>query len=126
MAYAPERETNGTRQVAAAAGIALLSIAMLYLADDAQQRITQAFQASVLRPFIWTQETLAQARIRADQIDYLQSLWDRVTATADEVPVPDWHRTIIAKRLADIRSDPDSALTWETARDEIAGRLDRK
>ena len=61
-----------------------------------------------------------------DQIDYLQSLWDRVTATADEVPVPDWHRKIIDKRLAEFRSDPDSALTWETARDEIAGRLDNK
>ena len=61
-----------------------------------------------------------------DQIDYLQSLWDRVTATADELPVPDWHRKIIDKRLAEIRSDPDSALPWETARDEIADRLDKK
>ncbi len=61
-----------------------------------------------------------------DQIDYLQSLWDRVKATADEVPVPAWHRKIIDKRLAEIRSDPDSGLTWEKARDEIAGRLDKK
>ncbi len=61
-----------------------------------------------------------------EQIDYLQSLWDRVTATADEVPVPDWHRKIIEKRLAEMRSDPDSPLNWETARDEIAGRLDER
>ena len=61
-----------------------------------------------------------------DQIDNVQSLWDRVTASADDVPVPDWHRKIISRRLAEIRSDPDSALTWETAREEIAGRLDRK
>ena len=79
MAYAPERETNGTRQVVLAAGIALLSVATLYLADDAQQSITQAFQATVLRPFIWTQETLAQARIRADQIDILQAEVDSLT-----------------------------------------------
>jgi rod shape-determining protein MreC len=63
-----------------AAGLALLAIATLYVGDDTQQRITQAFQASVLRPFIWTQETLAQARIRADQIDYLQSDVDSLTA----------------------------------------------
>lgn len=80
MAYAPERETNGTRQVAIAAGVALLALATLYVSDDAQQRITQSFQATVLRPFIWTQETLAQARIRADQIDYLQSEVDSLTA----------------------------------------------
>ena len=61
-----------------------------------------------------------------DQIDYLQSLWDRVTSTADEVPVPGWHRKIIDQRLAEIRSDPDSAQDWETVRDEIRGRLDEK
>lgn len=61
-----------------------------------------------------------------EKIEYLQSLWDRVTATADELPVPDWHRKIIDKRLAEIRSDPDSAVCWETARDEIARRLDEK
>jgi rod shape-determining protein MreC len=82
LAYAPERDTNGTHQVAIAAGVALLAAATLYLSDNAQQRITQVFQASVLRPFIWTQETLAQARIRADQIDYLQSEVDSLTAVA--------------------------------------------
>ena len=46
-----------------------------------------------------------------------------MTATADEAPMPESHRKIIDKRLAEIRSDPDSALTWETARKEIAGRL---
>ena len=61
-----------------------------------------------------------------DQIDYVQSLWDRVTSTGDEVPVPDWHRRIIDKRLTEIRSDPDSALDWETERDKIRGRLDEK
>lgn len=80
MAYAPERETSGTPQVAIAAGFALLAVVTLYVGEDAQQRITQTLQASVLRPFIWTQETLAQARIRADQIDYLQFEVDSLTA----------------------------------------------
>jgi len=80
LAYAPEPETSGTRQVVMAVGIALLSVGTLYMADEPQQRVTQAFQVSVLRPFIWTQETLAQARIRADQIDDLQSEVDSLTA----------------------------------------------
>ena len=79
--YAPEPERTGSRpQVALAAGFAILAVAALYLGPDSEQRIAGVFQASVLRPFIWTQETLAQARMRADQIDVLQSQLDSLTA----------------------------------------------
>lgn len=27
-----------------------------------------------------------------EQIDFVQSLWDRIAATAEQVPVPEWHR----------------------------------
>jgi len=33
-----------------------------------------------------------------EKIDYLQSLWDRIAATPDAIPVPDWHREIIDER----------------------------
>jgi rod shape-determining protein MreC len=81
VAYAPEREKSGSgHQVVIAAAIGVLAVATLYLGGDAQQRITQVFQATVLRPFIWTQETLQQARMRADQIDVLQAEVDSLTA----------------------------------------------
>ena len=35
-----------------------------------------------------------------DQIEYVQSLWDRIAAKPDQVPVPDWHRQVLDKRLA--------------------------
>src|SRR2546421_12008768 len=35
-----------------------------------------------------------------EQIDYVQSLWDHIAARPEQVPVPDWHREIIAQRLA--------------------------
>lgn len=81
VAYAPEPDRSRTRhQIPLAVGFALLSVAMMYLSADAQQRIAQVFQVSVLRPFIWTQETLAQARITSDQIEVLQSQVDSLTA----------------------------------------------
>ena len=36
-----------------------------------------------------------------DQIAYVQSLWDRIAAQPDQVPVPDWHRQVIRQRMAD-------------------------
>jgi hypothetical protein len=34
-----------------------------------------------------------------EQIDYIQSLWDRIAASPAQVPVPEWHERIIRERL---------------------------
>ena len=61
-----------------------------------------------------------------DQIEYLQSLWDRITTAADKVPVPAWHAEIIRKRVAELEADPGSAIPWEQAREEVVRRLGKK
>ena len=58
-----------------------------------------------------------------EQIEYLQSLWDRVAADADKVPVPAWHAEIIRKRVAELEADPDNAVPWDQAREEIVRRI---
>ena len=35
-----------------------------------------------------------------EKIDYLQSLWDRIAASPDTIPVPDWHREILEESRA--------------------------
>ena len=35
-----------------------------------------------------------------EQIDYVQSLWDRIAAEPNQVPVPDWHRKILGALTA--------------------------
>lgn len=39
-----------------------------------------------------------------EKIDHLQSVWNRIAATPETIPVPDWHREIIDERLK--RSKP--------------------
>ena len=51
-----------------------------------------------------------------EQIDYVQSLWERIAARPEDVPVPDWHREILAERLESLRNDPDNGK-------ELAGDL---
>ncbi len=58
-----------------------------------------------------------------DQIEYVQSLWDRIAAKPDQVPVPDWHRQELAKRLAAHEANPEVARPWGEVRDGIRAKL---
>lgn len=35
-----------------------------------------------------------------EQVEYAGDLWDYVTSEPDRVPTPEWHKEIIAERLA--------------------------
>ena len=41
-----------------------------------------------------------------EQVEYVQMLWNRIVAERT-VPVPPWHRAILAERLASRNSDSD-------------------
>ncbi len=58
-----------------------------------------------------------------ERIDFVQSLWDRIAATPEQVPVPEWHRRIIRERLASYRTNPDAGRSWADARAEITDKL---
>ena len=59
-----------------------------------------------------------------DKIDYVQSLWDRIAASADQVPLHEWQRQILEERLAAHRaSDANEARPWGEVLDRLEGRL---
>lgn len=58
-----------------------------------------------------------------ERIDFVQSLWERIAAAAEQIPVPDWHRRIIQERLESYRADPTAGRPWVDVRTEIAGTL---
>ena len=46
---------------------------------------------------------------KAEQIRYLQALWDRISETPGDIPVPESHLNLAAERLAEYRRDPTQA-----------------
>ena len=58
-----------------------------------------------------------------EQIDYVQSLWDRIAASPGQVPVPEWHQRIIRDRLAAYKANPTGGQVWETVREDIETKL---
>lgn len=55
-----------------------------------------------------------------EQIDYVQSLWNHIAARPQAIPVPDWHREILAERLAAYDANPDEGKSWEEFEEELA------
>ena len=55
-----------------------------------------------------------------DQIEYVQSLWDRIAAHPDRVPVPQWHLDELRRRE---RLDGSATTSpWEEVRERILRR----
>jgi putative addiction module component (TIGR02574 family) len=46
---------------------------------------------------------------KAEQICYLQALWDRIAEVPCEIPVPESHLALAEERLAEYRRDPSRA-----------------
>jgi putative addiction module component (TIGR02574 family) len=58
-----------------------------------------------------------------EKLDYIQALWARFTARAEDVPVPDWHREVIAERLADHERGEGTARPWDEVRRDLQAKL---
>lgn len=61
-----------------------------------------------------------------EKIDYLQSLWDRIAATPETVPVPEWHRQVLDQRLKALEANPESGDSWDVVQERLRQKLDSK
>jgi len=78
--YAPEPETNGRQRELLLAGFVLiLAFSAMYLSGPSQQRISSAFQATALRPFLEIQRGLGAAQVRGTRVDVLMDRVDSLS-----------------------------------------------
>ena len=57
---------------------------------------------------------------KAEQIRYLQALWDRIAERPGEIPVPESHIQLAEQRLAEYRQDPTQARPAHEVFDRLA------
>lgn len=76
----PPDEGRGRRDFTVALGALLLSVLVLFLPTGTQLRIADGLTASVLRPFVLTQELVAEARLRAEDALRLHSQLDSLSS----------------------------------------------
>lgn len=58
-----------------------------------------------------------------EQIDYVQSLWDHIAASLDQVPLQKWQQAILDERVAAHHRAPEEARPWEEVIDRLQLRL---
>jgi putative addiction module component (TIGR02574 family) len=55
-----------------------------------------------------------------EQLDYVQSLWDRLAARSDRWAVPEWHQEELRRREREAEREDGSP--WHDVRERIARR----
>jgi putative addiction module component (TIGR02574 family) len=58
-----------------------------------------------------------------EKLDYIHALWARFTGDPEDVPVPQWHREVIAERLAAHERGEGSARPWDAVREDLRAEL---
>ena len=54
-----------------------------------------------------------------EKVRYVASLWDRVVADQDDLPLSEAQRQLVRERLAAHRANPGAARPWSEVRREI-------
>jgi hypothetical protein len=59
---------------------------------------------------------------KAEQVRYLQALWDQISTNPDEIPVPESHLHLAEERLRRYRENPSTAKSAFEVIDRLAGK----
>ena len=57
------------------------------------------------------------------RLELMSELWDSIPNSLDTLPVPDWHREELDRRLAAADANPDAAIPWEEVKRRLREKL---
>jgi putative addiction module component (TIGR02574 family) len=60
-----------------------------------------------------------------EKLQLVEDLWDDLAATPGEVPVHDWQKAELARRKANLISNPGSGVSWEEVKRRVRSRHGR-
>jgi len=57
------------------------------------------------------------------RLELIGELWDGIPDSIEALPVPDWHREELDRRLAEADANPDAAIPWEEVKRRLREKL---
>jgi len=61
----------------------------------------------------------------SEKLQLVEDLWDDLAATPSEVPVYEWQKKELARRKANLMSNPASGLSWDNVKHRVRERYGR-
>ncbi len=61
----------------------------------------------------------------SEKLQLVEDLWDDLAATPDAVPVHAWQKEELARRKANLQSNPATGLGWEEVKRRVRSRHGR-
>lgn len=55
----------------------------------------------------------------ADKLRLIEEVWDDLCQSPADVPIPDWHKDEIDRRLAAAKVHPEDCESWEVVRERL-------
>ena len=57
-----------------------------------------------------------------ERLELISQLWDSIPESDEDLPIPEWHREELDRRLAEADAAPEAGIPWEQVRAELRGR----
>jgi len=57
------------------------------------------------------------------RLELIGELWDSIPDSTAALPVPDWHREELDRRLATADANPEAAIPWEEVKRRLREKL---
>jgi putative addiction module component (TIGR02574 family) len=61
----------------------------------------------------------------SEKLQLVEDLWDDLAAAPESVPVHDWQKEELARRMANLTKNPAAARPWEEVKRRIRSRYGR-
>ena len=57
-----------------------------------------------------------------EKLELIEALWESLSATPEQLPVPDWQKLELDRRKADYQANPTALLSWEEVQSNILNK----
>jgi putative addiction module component (TIGR02574 family) len=54
-----------------------------------------------------------------EKLQLVQDLWDHLAATPESIPMPEWHKEELDRRLAEVENNSAKLLNWDEVKASI-------
>jgi putative addiction module component (TIGR02574 family) len=61
----------------------------------------------------------------SEKLQLVEDLWDDLAAVPETVPIHDWQKEELARRKANLLSNPTSGLSWDEVKRRVRSRYGR-